>query len=103
MKRNLAVLCGVLLLATHAYAEEGAKLEWFSCEEDRDCGRSERICGEPIGINLKHYKEYKKYLDEARPSVSCPVTRKVLNLRELHSICIANRCGFDPAPKYGDH
>lgn len=101
MKRNLAVLCGVLMLATHAYAAESAsKLEWFSCEKDSDCGRGERVCGEPIGINLKQYKAYKKYLEEARSRVECDAPRKVLNLRQLHSICIANQCGFDPAPHY---
>lgn len=94
--------CLVLGFLSNAYADEtGAKPEWFACEKDHDCGRGENVCGEPQGINLKHYKEYHTYLDNRRAVVECAPPRKVFNLRELHSVCVEHQCSFHPAPDFG--
>lgn len=102
MKTIFAVACMVLGIATSAHADESAtKPEWFACEKDHDCGRGEDVCGEPKGINLKHYKDYKSYLDDQRAMVKCAPARKVTNLRELHSVCVTGQCSFNPAPQFG--
>ena len=97
---GLAAVC----LCSAAYADDATtKPQWFACEKDKDCGRTETACGDPIGINLTYYHEYAAYLKDARASVKCEPGKKVLNLRELHSVCVAKACSFDPAPNYGGH
>ncbi len=104
MRTAFAIGLGALCWCSAAYAEESAtKVEWFTCEKNHDCGRTETACGDPIAINLKHYKEYSAYIKAARASTQCEPGKKVTNLRELHSVCSGNACSFDPAPQYGSH
>lgn len=98
MRYVMAMLVG--LAATPLMAAELTKPEWFACEQDADCGRAEAVCGDPQGVNLSRYKEYRAHLDAVRPVVECSMHRKVINLRELHSVCRQKQCSFEPAPHY---
>lgn len=105
MKHHWMIGLVALSIAAPVMAAEdvGAKPEWFACEQDRDCGRSESVCGEPKGVNLKKYKEYAAYLKTARAETQCAPVAKVANLRELKSVCVAQVCHFNPEPKTGDN
>ena len=103
MRTAVVVACLVVGFTASAHADGlVANPEWFACEKDHDCGRSEDVCGEPRGVNLKQYRKYKSYLEEQRSKVKCAAPRKVLNLRELHSVCVASHCTCDPAPHFGE-
>ncbi len=102
MKRIFIAAFVAAFLALPASGME-VNADWFACKKDTDCVRAEEVCGEPAGVSLKHYKEYAEYLKSNRPLVECAAPRKVMNLRELHSVCQENKCGFDPAPQFGAH
>lgn len=99
-----AIAATLLLLAGAAQADDLTKPEWFACETDRDCGRTETPCGDPQPVNLKHYKEYSAYMHAARETEKCEPIQKVINLREVKSVCVGGQCGFNPPPKHaGDN
>ena len=104
MKQRFAVVFMVFAagFAAQAADEPTSPKEWFACEKDRDCGRAETLCGDPQGINLEHYHDYRDYLDGMSKS-SCKPGKKIINLREMKSICQGGQCTFDRAPDYGSH